>query len=140
MLITFNSDEVFQNGFNENKLEVLKNVMKTNLVPRVYNFEKKIAAFVSFFFRFLRIFHLKMRNMFQKRNTNCVHGEKVFNGKPHNKVRQLSKKRRLSVQIIIPSHRVKPELHTRENRLQISTLQEKLWLHKMQSPPGAILA
>ena len=55
--------------------------------------------------------------MFQKRNTNCVHGENVFNGKPHNKVRQLSSIRRLSVKINIPSHRVKPGLHTRENRL-----------------------
>ena len=38
MPITFNSDELFRNGFNESKLEVLGNVTKTNLVPKVYIF------------------------------------------------------------------------------------------------------
>ena len=38
MLITVHSDVVFINGFNESKLEVLRNVIKTNLVPNVYIF------------------------------------------------------------------------------------------------------
>ena len=57
-----------------------------------------------------------MRNMFQKRNTNCVHGEKVFNGKPHNKVRQRSRIGRLTVHTDIPTYGVKPKVHTHENR------------------------
>ena len=54
--------------------------------------------------------------MFEKRNTNCIHGEKVLNGKPHNKVRQVSRIRRLSVQVNIYSQSMKPQLSTRENR------------------------